>query len=83
MITKENVKYTAALARLHVADEKLENLTKSLSDIVKYVEQLQSLDVEHVKPTSHAIPMSNALREDVVKPSLKYKETIKVPLVIE
>ncbi len=83
MITKENVKYTAALARLHVADEQLDNLTKSLSDIVKYVEQLQKLDVEHVKPTSHAVPLSNALRDDTVKPSLTYKDTFKVPLVIE
>lgn len=83
MISKDDVKYTASLARLHVADAKLEALTNSLADIVKYVEQLQTLDVSNVKPTSHAVPLSNALRDDVVKPSLVYKDTFKVPLVIE
>ncbi len=83
MISKDNVKYTAALARIHVADEQLESLTKSLSDIVKYVEQLQTLNVEGVVPTSHAVPLTNALRDDVVIPSLIYKNEFKVPLVIE
>lgn len=83
MIDQQTVKYVAGLSRLHIADDKVEALTKSLNDVVKYVEQLQQLDVAHVKPTSHAVPMSNALREDVVKPSLKYNQTIKVPLVIE
>jgi len=94
MITKDDVKYIAALARIHVAEEKLEDLTKNLTDIVGYVEQLQKLDLENVKPTSHAVPLTNALREDIVKPSLSNEQALsiapeakdgffKVPLVIE
>ena len=45
-ISKEDVKYIAALARIDVPEDKLEGFTKTLGDIVQYVEQLQKLDVE-------------------------------------
>jgi aspartyl-tRNA(Asn)/glutamyl-tRNA(Gln) amidotransferase subunit C len=93
-ITPKDVEYIAGLSRMHVPADKLEGLAKNLNDIVGYVEQLQKLDLKDVKPTSHAVPLSNALREDVVKPSFSNKEALsiapeskdgcfKVPLVIE
>ena len=93
-INKEDVKYVAALARIDVPEDKLEGFTKSLNGIVQYVEQLQKLDVENVKPTSHAVPVGNVFRSDTVKPSLTNQEALaiaveakdacfKVPLVIE
>lgn len=93
-ISKKDVEYIAALARMHVAQDKLEGLTKNLSDIVGYVEQLQKLDLTDVKPTSHAVPLTNALRKDEIKPSLPNAKALsiapeakdgcfKVPLVIE
>ena len=93
-ISREDVKYVAALARMDVPEDKLEGFTRHLGDIVQYVEQLQKLDVENVKPTSHAVPVGNVLRPDVIKPSLSNQEVLaiaveakdgffKVPLVIE
>ena len=93
-ISKEDVKYVAALARIDLPENKLEGFTKTLGDIVHYVEQLQKLDVSDVKPTSHAVPVGNVFREDVIKPSLTNREALsiaveakdgsfKVPLVIE
>jgi len=84
-ISKEDVKYIAALARIDMPEDKLEGFTKTLGDIVQYVEQLQKLDVDNVKPTSHAVPVGNVLRPDVVKPSLINQEALvfKVPLIIE
>lgn len=93
-ISKDDVKYIAALARIHVPEDNLGSFTKTLGDIVQYVEQLQKLDVEEVKPTSHAVPVGNVFRSDVVKPSLTNQEALglaieakdgsfKVPLVIE
>jgi len=91
-ISKDDVKYIAALARIDVPEDKLESFAKSLGGIVQYVEQL--LDVEDVKPTSHAVPVGNVLRPDVIKPSFTNQEALsfaveakdgsfKVPLVIE
>lgn len=93
-ISKEDVKYIAALARIDVPEDKLEGFTKTLGDIVHYVEQLQKLDVDNVKPTSHAVPMGNVLRPDTVKTTLTHQQALsiaveakdgcfKVPLVIE
>lgn len=93
-ISQKDVEYIAALARIHVPADQLEGLTKDLSNIVGYVEQLQKLDLKNVKPTSHAVPLSNALREDKVKPSFTNAQAlsiapeakdgcVKVPLVIE
>ena len=93
-ISKENVKYVAALARIDVPDDKLEGFVKHLGDIVHYVEQLQKLDVESVSPTTHAVPVGNVFRPDVVKPSLTKEQALglaieakdgcfKVPIVIE
>ena len=93
-ISSKDVQYIAALARIHLPQEKLESFTKSLGDIVKYVEKLQELNVDNVKPTSHAVPVGNVLRPDTVKSSLTNAEALsiaveakdgsfKVPLVIE
>ena len=93
-ITKEDVKYIAALARIDVPEDRLQDFAERLGGIVQYVEQLQKLDVADVKPTSHAVFVGNVLRPDVVKTSLTNKEALaiaveakdgsfKVPLVIE
>jgi aspartyl-tRNA(Asn)/glutamyl-tRNA(Gln) amidotransferase subunit C len=93
-INKNDVKYIAALARIDVPEDKLEGFTKSLGGIMQYVEKLQELDVANVKPTSHAVPVGNVWRPDLVKTSLTNKEALsfaveakdgsfKVPLVIE
>lgn len=93
-ISPKDVEYIAALSRIHVPADKVEGLARNLSDIVGYVEKLQQLDLKNVKPTSHAVPLSNALREDVLKASFSNKEAlsiapeakdgcVKVPLVIE
>jgi aspartyl-tRNA(Asn)/glutamyl-tRNA(Gln) amidotransferase subunit C len=93
-ISKQDVKYIAALARMDVPEDRLEGMTKTLGAIVQYVEQLQKLDVSGVKPTSHAVPVGNVLRPDTVKPSFTNQQALsiaveakdgcfKVPLVIE
>lgn len=93
-ISQKDVQYIAALARVHVPEDKLETMAQELSKIVGFVEQLQSLNVEHVLPTTHAVPLGNVLREDVVIKSFTNQEALsvsveraqssfKVPLVIE
>lgn len=76
-ITKEDVKHVAHLARLAVTEEEVEKFTKQLDDIITFAEQLNELDTEGVKPTSHVLAMTNVLREDVVKPGLPVEEVLK------
>ncbi len=66
MITIKDVEHVAKLARLELSEEEKEKFSKQLGDILKYVEQMNEVDTTGVEPMSHAIPMVNVMREDVV-----------------
>jgi aspartyl-tRNA(Asn)/glutamyl-tRNA(Gln) amidotransferase subunit C len=51
-------------------------MARQLHDILTYVAKLNELDTEGVTPTTHAISMVNAFREDEVKPSLDREKTL-------
>ena len=70
MIEKQTVQKVATLARIYLKDNEIDSLSKDMSSILDYVEQLNELDVSDVQPTSHALKMENVHREDVIRPSL-------------
>ena len=76
-VTKKDVEYIAALARLRFKDEELENFTHQLNDILKYVEKLNELNTENVEPLSHPVEGSNVFRGDEFKPSIPTEEALK------
>jgi len=59
-----DVAYVARLARLNLTDAETELFQKQLGDVLKYVEQLTEVDVSHVQPAAHALPIFNVFRED-------------------
>ena len=65
-----DVAYVAELARLELSDEEKAVFQPQLENIVKYVEKISSVDVSDVPPTLHGRAIVNALREDVVRPSM-------------
>lgn len=67
MISTDDVKHVAKLARLELTEEETEKYSKQLGDILKYVEQMNEVDTTDVEPMPHAIPVYNVMREDVVK----------------
>jgi aspartyl-tRNA(Asn)/glutamyl-tRNA(Gln) amidotransferase subunit C len=69
-ITPQEVSHVADLARLHMSQEEIEAMARQLDDILTYVAKLNELDTEVIVPTTHAISIVNAFREDEVKPSL-------------
>ena len=69
-LTREDVRRVALLARLELREDELDRQSIHINRLLEEFEQLQSLDVTGVEPTSHSIPLSNVLREDVVVPSL-------------
>jgi aspartyl-tRNA(Asn)/glutamyl-tRNA(Gln) amidotransferase subunit C len=66
-LTREDVLKLARLARLTITDEEVENYRSELSEILKYVEQLQSADVEGLEPTSQVTGLKNVMREDIIQ----------------
>lgn len=69
-ITIADVESVARLARLELTLGEKELFAGQMGAILGYVEKLREVDTEGVMPTSHAVPMENAFREDVVQPSI-------------
>jgi aspartyl-tRNA(Asn)/glutamyl-tRNA(Gln) amidotransferase subunit C len=75
-ITREEIVHVAKLARLHLDDAAVELYTKQLGDILTYMDTLNRLDTKGVPPTSHAIFINNAFRDDEVKPSIPVERAL-------
>ncbi len=67
-----DVGYVAKLACIDLTDEEKGLFQGQLDQVLHYVEQLNALDVSHVEPTAHAIPVFNVLRKDELGASLDH-----------
>jgi aspartyl-tRNA(Asn)/glutamyl-tRNA(Gln) amidotransferase subunit C len=75
-ITQEEVAYVANLAPLDMTPDEVERMTRQLDEILGYIDKLGELDTENIQPTTHAISMRNAFREDEAKESLDREEAL-------
>jgi aspartyl-tRNA(Asn)/glutamyl-tRNA(Gln) amidotransferase subunit C len=93
-ITHAEVEHVARLARLALSPEEVTTFTGQMDAILAYVDTLMELDTEGVVPTSHAVPVENAFREDQARPSIgvhaalanapdRVEDFFRVPKVIE
>ena len=64
-ISVTDVEHVARLARLELNEDEKTIFAGQISAILGYVEKLKELDTDGIIPTSHAVPMENAFREDV------------------
>jgi aspartyl-tRNA(Asn)/glutamyl-tRNA(Gln) amidotransferase subunit C len=76
-ITKQEVLHVAHLARLNMDESMVERFSEQLGNILEYVETLNQLDTTGVAPTSHAIDMSNAFREDALSASIDRQNAMR------
>ncbi len=66
-ISSSDVRKVAKLARLEIPEDQIEAYTEQLEEILSYVDQLQEIDTENVLPTTRAVEVVNAMREDLVE----------------
>ncbi len=67
MISKDEVKHIAALARVGLNEEEIEKFSQDLSSILDFVEQLKEVDVAGIEPTAHITGLVNRTRDDVAR----------------
>ncbi len=65
-LSRDDVLKLARLARLDLTDEEIERYQKELTEILHYVEQLQSVDVNGLEPTNQVTGLTNVMRKDEV-----------------
>jgi len=93
-ITENDVEHVARLARLQLSPDDLTVMTQQMDAMLGYVEKLNELNTDDVEPMAHAVPMSNAFRDDKIEPSIGIERALqnapeadescfRVPKVIE
>jgi len=76
-ISREDVEYVAALARMELTEPEIQEYTEQLNSILDYATMLERLDTDDVVPTAHAVPLHNVLREDQVGPSIRQEKALR------
>ena len=66
-IDKDTVKHISKLARISLDEKKINNLSKDLSSIMKFIEKLNELNTDKTFPLTSIINASLKSREDEVK----------------
>ena len=74
--TRDNVAKVADLARLDLTEADLDRYTEQLSAVLDHAEDVASLDLDGVPPTSHPLPLVNVLRADVVVEGVDREEVL-------
>jgi aspartyl-tRNA(Asn)/glutamyl-tRNA(Gln) amidotransferase subunit C len=69
-IARDDVAHLARLSRLALADGELDHLAAQLDVIIAAVARVGEVAADGIPPTSHAVPLVNVFREDVVEPCL-------------
>jgi aspartyl-tRNA(Asn)/glutamyl-tRNA(Gln) amidotransferase subunit C len=93
-ITLKEVEHVARLARLELRPEEKERMRGELDGILAYIDKLRAVNIDGVEPTSHAVPLTNVMRDDEPRPSLPRDEMLanapdphgdffRVPKIIE
>ncbi len=75
---KMEIDKVAKLARLDLSEEEKQTFGVQLDQILTYVDQLGRLDTTGVEPTSHAIAVYNAFREDETRPCFPREEVLEI-----
>jgi aspartyl-tRNA(Asn)/glutamyl-tRNA(Gln) amidotransferase subunit C len=75
-LSPSDVEHVAALARLALSADEIEQFTEQLTVILEHAQDVAALDLDGVAPTAHPVPLVNVLRPDEVRPSLDRDEVL-------
>ncbi|MBN1172400.1 MAG: Asp-tRNA(Asn)/Glu-tRNA(Gln) amidotransferase subunit GatC [Micromonosporaceae bacterium] len=75
-ISRDEVAHLARLARLAVTEDELDMFAGQLDVILQSVARVGEVAADDIPPMSHAVPLTNVLREDTVRPGLGQAEAL-------
>ena len=76
MISEEQVRHVANLARLGLTDEEVKRMGEQLGAILDSIEKIQELDLEDVQPTANPLNLANVFRQDEPRAELTLEEAL-------
>jgi aspartyl-tRNA(Asn)/glutamyl-tRNA(Gln) amidotransferase subunit C len=75
-LTRAEVQHIAELAKLQLTEAEETLYQEQLSDILDYVQRLNTLNTEAIPPTATVLPLHSVMRDDVARPSLPVDEIL-------
>jgi aspartyl-tRNA(Asn)/glutamyl-tRNA(Gln) amidotransferase subunit C len=75
-LTRTEVQHIAELAKLQLAEADAALYQEQLSDILDYIQRLNTLDTEAIPPTATVLPLHSVMRDDVAHPSLPVEDIL-------
>ena len=66
-IDKDTVKHISKLARISLDEKKIDSLSKDLTSIMRFIENLNNLNTDKIEPLTSIINASLRTRKDEVK----------------
>jgi aspartyl-tRNA(Asn)/glutamyl-tRNA(Gln) amidotransferase subunit C len=82
-IARDDVAHLARLSRLALGEKELDHLAAQLDVIIAAVAKVQEVTADGIPPTSHAVPLVNVFREDVLVPCLSAEEVLSQAPAVE
>ena len=82
-ITRDEVAHLANLARIDLDDAELDHLAPQLSVILESIASISGVAGDDVPPTSHALPLTNVFRDDVVTPGLTVEQALAMAPAVD
>ena len=77
IINREDVIHISNLAEIDYNKEEIDKITVQLDKIIEHVAKISEVDTGEVNPTSHVLDISNVMREDNTRQSVKQEEALK------
>lgn len=65
-LSRDDILKLAALSRLELTEAEVVEYSRELTAVLRYVEQLQTVDVTGLKPTNQVTGLTNVMRNDQV-----------------
>jgi len=75
-LTPDDVANLARLARIELTPDELALLAPQLDVILESVAHVSDVAADDIPPSSHALPLTNVFRDDVVVPSLPLADVL-------
>lgn len=71
-LTDDSILHLARLSKISLSEEEIVQYKSEINTILTYIEQLSSVDIDGLEPTSQVTGLQNVLREDEI---IDYAET--------
>lgn len=83
LLTREDVAHLAHLSRLDLTDAELDIYLGQLEVILESVAAVTEVAGSDIEPTTHAVPLTNVYRADVVVPGLSQEQALASAPAVE